>query len=254
MSITVKHYLLVAISLIGIVAVFFAPRIGQDPAYHQFVDGNSYLGIPNTLNLLSNLVFAWVGLEGLYRLTRQKSLQILDQIFPAYLIFFIGLILVAFGSSYYHWSPNNGTLVWDRLPMTIAFMSFFTILCAERISISLAKKLFPLLLIAGVASIVYWHYSEQAGNGDLRPYALVQFLPILLAPLILLLLKSRYTRSSDIYWFLAWYLIAKLLEWMDAEIFDWLVVISGHSLKHVAAAIGCWVYLRHLHLRAIADA
>ena len=249
MSIIIKHRILLAISLVGIIGIFFAPRIGQDPAYHMFADMRTLLGIPNALDVLSNFLFAWVGIEGLYRILRQKSLRIIDEIRMMYLVFFIGLTLVAFGSSYYHWEPNNATLVWDRLPMTIAFMSFFSLFCGERISIGLAKKLFPVLLVAGVISIVYWHYSEQAGQGDLRPYALVQFLPIVLVPLILLMIPSRYDRTRDLWWFLLWYLIAKLLEWLDAEIYDLLVVVSGHSLKHIAAAIGCLVFLRHLRLR-----
>ena len=157
--------------------------------------------------------------------------------------------LVAAGSAFYHWSPDNETLVWDRLPMTIAFMSFFTILIAERISLRVAMRLFPVLLIAGLASIVYWHFSEQVGQGDLRPYILVQFLPIVLIPLILLLFPAGYDRTSAIWWVLFWYLMAKLLEWLDAEIYDILILVSGHSLKHVAAAIGCLVFLRHLRLR-----
>ena len=128
-------------------------------------------------------------------------------------------------------------------------MSFFTILLAERISVSLARILFPLLILAGITSIIYWYMSEQNGHGDLRPYALIQFLPMLLCPLILLLFSSRYTRSYDIWWFLAWYLIAKICDYFDAELLNWLTVLSGHSLKHIAASIGCLVFLRHLRFR-----
>lgn len=250
MTVIVKHRILIVISLLATVVAVIAPRVAQDPLYHLFADPNSFLGIPNTLNVLSNLLFAWIGIDGL-RLLRQKSLCVEGGIYPAYPTFFTALVLVAVGSGYYHWHPDNQTLIWDRLPMTIAFMSFFSILIAERISLKLARSLFPLLLLLGVASIVYWHLSEQAGRGDLRPYALIQFLPILLTPLILLMLDSRYTRNSDIWWFLAWYLLAKVFEALDAEILDWLVVISGHSLKHIAAGIGCLVYLRHLRLRTI---
>jgi hypothetical protein len=249
MSLAARHRLLIAFVVIGVAAIFFVPRIAQDPGYHQFADMLTLLSIPNALNVLTNLFFAWVGIEGLYRLVRLDNLTIEEQIRPVYLIFFISLILVALGSGYYHLSPDNLSLVWDRLPMTIAFMSFFTILCAERLSLGLARKIFPLLLAVGIASVVYWHFSEQAGRGDLRPYVLVQFLPILLTPLILLLFPSRFDRSSDIWWFLAWYAASKLFEWLDTEIYELLIVISGHSLKHVAAAIGCLVFLRHFRLR-----
>ena len=241
--------LLIGISLVGIVGIFFVPRIAQDPAYHMFADMRTLLGIPNALDVLSNAFFAWIGIEGLYRLHRQNSLVLLRELRLPCSVFFAGVTLVAVGSAYYHWSPDNETLVWDRLPMTIAFMSFFTILIAERISLRVAMRLFPVLLLAGLASIVYWHFSEQAGQGDLRPYALVQFMPIILIPLILLLFPARYDKSSAIWWVLFWYLMAKLLEWLDAEIYDILALVSGHSLKHVAAAIGCLVFLHHLRLR-----
>lgn len=248
MTVIVKHRILIVVSLLTTLVAVIAPRVAQDPLYHQFADLNSFFGIPSTLNVLSSLLFAWIGIDGL-RLLRQNSLCVENGIYPAYPTFFAALVLVAVGSAYYHWHPDNQTLIWDRLLITIAFMSFFSILIAERISLKLARNLFPLLLLLGIASIVYWHLSEQAGRGDLRPYALIQFLPILLTPLILLMLDSRYTRSSDIWWFLAWYLLAKVFEAFDAELLDWLVVISGHSLKHVAAGIGCLIYLRHLRLR-----
>lgn len=249
MSIQAKQRLLFGICLAAVIATLLAPRIPQDPAYHLFADQNSLLSIPNALNVLSNLIFAWVGIEGLFRLQRPVHMKILDEVRIAYMAFFGSLVLIAAGSTYYHWSPDNLSLAWDRLAMTIAFTSFLTILLAERVSLQAAKILFPALLAAGIVSIAYWHYSELAGQGDLRFYALVQFLPILLIPLILALFRSRFTRGSDIWWLLAWYLTAKLCEVYDHEIYRWLGLFSGHSLKHIAAGIGSLVFLRHLRFR-----
>lgn len=251
MSMLVKQRLLLAVCLIAVIATLLAPRIPQNPDYHLFADQIRLLAIPNALNVLSNLIFAWVGIEGLYRLIGHKRLQILQQIYLAYITFFAALIFIAACSIYYHWSPDNLSLAWDRLPMTVAFMSFITILLAERVSLKLAGRMFPLLLIAGVASIVYWYYSELAGQGDLRIYALVQFLPMLLTPLILIVFEPRYTRSSDIWWLWVCYLAAKLCEIFDHEIYQWLTLLSGHSLKHIAASIGCLVFLRHLRFRSL---
>lgn len=249
MSVATKQRLLLAICLAAVVATLLLPPIPQDPGYHLFADHTSLLSIPNTFNVLSNLLFAWVGVEGLYRLLQQKNLQILPQMKIAHATFFAALVFIAFGSMYYHWSPDNLSLTWDRLPMTIAFMSFISILLAERVSLTVASRLFPLLVITGVASIVYWHYSELRGHGDLRFYALVQFLPVLLTPLILVAFEPRFSRNSDIWWLWTWYFVAKLCEALDHEVYQLLHFLSGHSLKHVSAGIGCLVFLRHLRLR-----
>jgi hypothetical protein len=246
-----KYRVLIGVCMVAMIAALMTPRIAQDPLYHLFADNRNLFEIPNALNVFSNLLFAWIGFEGLYRLMLQDSLQITRGIYPAYLSFFVALVLIALGSGYYHWSPDNQTLIWDRLPMTIAFMSFFTILVAERISLALARRMLPLLIALGVASVAYWHLSEQAGQGDLRPYLLIQFLPVLLTPMILLMLDSGYSRSSDIWWFFGWYLLAKVFEALDDEILDLLRVVSGHSLKHIAASISCLAFLRHLRLRRL---
>jgi hypothetical protein len=219
--------------------------------YHQFADQRVYFDIPNTLNVVSNLLFALIGIIGLMQLCTRRSLLVIDSIYTVYIMFFAALVAIAPGSAYYHWMPDNQSLVWDRLPMTIAFMSFFTIILAERLSIKFAKIMFLPLIIAGVLSIVYWHYSELAGEGDLRPYGLVQFLPMLMIPMILLMFKAKYTGDRAIWWFLSWYLAAKVLEIFDGQIYEWLPLISGHSLKHLAASIGCLVFLRYLRYRTV---
>jgi hypothetical protein len=248
MSVTAKQRLLIAICAAAVVVMLLAPRIPQDPLYHEFADQRAWLGIPNALNVLSSLIFAWVGIEGLYRLVK-NSLRVETGIYPAYPIFFAALLLTAPGSAYYHWSPDNTSLALDRLPMAIAFVSFTAILLAERVSPGFASRAFPLLVLAAIAGVGYWYYSELAGRGDLRGYVLLQGLPIILLPVILLAFESRYTRNADLWWLLGCYLAAKCCEQFDQAIYDALGVISGHGLKHIAAGAGSLVFLRHLRLR-----
>lgn len=142
-----------------------------------------------------------------------------------------------FGSGYYHLSPDNHTLVWDRLPMTIAFMALFSLLLHERVlPTQKTITLIPLLII-GAASVFYWDWTESQGKGDLRLYALVQFLPILLIPLILWLYPKRYLNGTNLLWAFVFYFAAKLLEHFDGLIYERLDVISGHSVKHISAAV-----------------
>ncbi|MGD8348419.1 MAG: ceramidase domain-containing protein [Gammaproteobacteria bacterium] len=250
MSLAAKQRLLIAIFAVVAIAMLIAPRISQDPLYHRFADQRGWLGIPNAWNVLSSLIFAWVGIDGLYRMLIRKSLRIDKCIYPGYLVFFTALSLTAAGSAYYHWSPDDASLAVDRLPMAIAFMSFAAILLAERVSSGFARRALVPLLLAAVVSVAYWHYGELRGNGDLRAYLLVQLTPIILLPLVLLAFESHYDREADLWWLLAWYLAAKIFELFDRQIYDLLVVISGHSLKHLAAGLGSLVFLRHLRLRA----
>ena len=245
---TYSVYLLLGISLISATSLFFVPPIAQDPAYHDFADQRMILTIPHFWNVISNLPFLLIGILGLLLLNQKPAISLLQSIKPAYFIFYLGVCLVCFGSSYYHLAPNNSTLLWDRLPMTLAFMSFFCVVIAEFLSDVVARKLFIPLLLTGLISVFYWYYTELYSKGDLRLYALVQFLPMLLIPLILLNGKSFFTHNY--YWLiLLTYLFAKLLEFYDAEIYELLGFIGGHSLKHMASAIGPYIFYLQLKKR-----
>ncbi len=249
MSIPARRRLLTAIALIAIAAMPLLPRMGQDPAYHDFADRTALLSLPNALNVLSNLVFLWAGTAGLLCLAPARKIAIRHEIRFAYPAFFAVLILVAFASAYYHWAPDNAALAIDRGAMILAFAAFFTIVLGERVSPRAARRLVPWLLVAGLGSVAYWYLSEYAGRGDLRPYALFQFLPVLLLPCILLLFESRYTRGADLWWLLGCYLAARVCELLDREIYAALGLLSGHSLKHILIGVGCLVLLRHLRRR-----
>ena len=230
--------LLAAIVAAAIAALALLDSIPQDPAYHDFADTRTHLAIPNFWNVVSNVPFILVGAAGLRFLRKQDREGILAELRPAYIILFCGVLLTGAGSGWYHLAPNNRTLIWDRLPMTIAFMSLFTIIIGEHISQRWARKLLFPLLVAGTLSVAYWALSERRGAGDLRPYALVQFLPMLLIPLMLLMYRSRFDRTAFIWWVIAAYAVSKVLEYYDGTIFALRGIISGHSLKHVVAALG----------------
>ena len=179
--------------------------------------------------------------------------MILKQEMVPFAVAFVGAILIFVGSAYYHWDPTNETLVWDRLPMTFAFMGIFSMVLAERVSVNIGINLLIPLLVIGVASVAYWHMTEQTGQGDLRPYALVQFLPVLLIPVILCLFPARYTGTRFLVEMIGWYVLAKGFEFLDTVIWGWTGGwIAGHSLKHCIAAWGIYALVRYLkHRRAI---
>lgn len=237
MSRTRLFFLICAIgSVVLVVALALVGPIPQDPAYHRFADERRFLGIPNFGNVASNLPFLVVGIAGTWLVARRSVLLDTRERW-AWVLVFGAVALVAFGSGYYHWDPTTPRLVWDRLPMTLVFTTFTAIQLMERIGTRAGARLLPLFLTAGIASVLYWQSTESLGRGDLRPYAVVQYLPILAIPLMLALFPARYTRTRDLAEVFACYIAAKVFEALDAPILHALGgTMSGHTLKHLAAA------------------
>jgi hypothetical protein len=133
--------------------------------------------------------------------------------------------------------------------MTLAFMSLFSIVIGEQVSLRLGRRLLIPLLIAGSGSVLYWWFGEASGTGDLRTYVLVQFLPMVLIPLLLVLYKSPFDRTAFIWQMIVLYAAAKVFEYIDYSVFAVGGLISGHSIKHVVAAIATLVFLSGLKNR-----
>jgi hypothetical protein len=231
-------------------AVFlFVPAIPQDPLYHEFSDARRLFGIANFWNVASNLPFLVIGASGLAYVYRYSAQVCVAGLEIAYAVFFAGVLLTAFGSSYYHLAPGNETLVWDRLPMTIGFSGLITIIVGEFVSVRAASRLLIPLLVLGFGSVEYWAWTEARGAGDLRAYAIVQFLPMLLIPVILLSYRPVLGKVSYYWWMILFYFLAKLLEHFDGAIFSLGYLLGGHALKHVAAALTPAVFLYALTRR-----
>lgn len=244
-----KTIFLVLLSAVLITAVFFIDPIPQDQSYYAFADTRSILGVPNFWNVLSNLPFLLAGGAGFYYSSSNSRAGISPGLQTAYLVFFAGIFLTGFGSAYFHYAPGNETLVWDRLPMTIGFMGLVTIIVGEHISLPAARRMLIPLLIIGAGSVVFWAVTESRGVGDLRPYAIVQFLPMLLIPLILLMYRSIYDNVDFLWFVIVLYALSKLFEYFDYATFEFGHVISGHSIKHVVASIAPLVFLYGVHKR-----
>lgn len=242
--------LLALLTLLGFSLALLAP-IPQDPGYHRFADTRALFGIPNFSNVVSNLVFILVGAIGLSRVDRMRRHGGFVCVADArpYRLFFAALVLIGVGSAFYHWEPGNESLFWDRLPIAVALMALFSAVIADRINARAGNGwLLCLLVFVGCASLVYWIWSESQGHGDLRFYALVQFYPLLALPLILVLFRQhRYTTSSAIGLILLCYVLAKLCEHFDRQIYSLLEQsVSGHTLKHLVAASAALVVVRML--------
>lgn len=248
---SLKLWFVFLVAVLAIIGVFLLPPIPQDPGYHDFADRRFINGIPNFWNVVSNAPFIIVGFLGILLLVQRPVEGCLPGIRPACFVFFSGVFLTGIGSGYYHLGPSNETLFWDRLPMTISFMAFFSIIIGGHLSPVLGHRLLWPLVLAGIISIAYWYITEMQGQGDLRPYALVQFLPVILIPMIMILFKSRLNENIYLWAVIVAYIVSKIAELLDGSIYGTLGVISGHSLKHIIAAVGAGFLYLALRRRAL---
>jgi len=230
---------LIALTVGVIVLALLLPRIPEPTAYHAFADQRTMLGIPNFWNVVSNATFFPVGLVALWVMVRNPKPEFGAPFERwAYVVTFSSVLLVGLGSGYYHLHPDNRTLFWDRLPMTLVFMALLSAVIAERIHATVGTLLLLPFLLLGILSAEVWRRGELTGVGDLRFYLLVQFYPMLAIPMMMALFPARYTRTRDMALLLLWYVVAKALEHWDGAVFRATGgVMSGHALKHVAAAL-----------------
>lgn len=230
------------------------PPIPQPPEYHHFADQRSCLGLPNCLDTASNALFVLAGLAGLRFLLGPSARRAFIEPREAlpYALFFFAAMLIGFGSGWYHLAPDNGRLVWDRAAIALALMAWLAAILCERVGLMAGLRLLPLLVAAGLGSVAYWHVSEARGAGDLRLYGLVQITPLLLIPLLLRLYPPRYSGDRDLMAVIGLYLLALLCDFGDRRIFTLTgTLVSGHTVKHLAAGLAAYWVLHRLQRRQI---
>ena len=128
--------------------------------------------------------------------------------------------------------------------MTISFMALMSVIIGDFICLKTGKRILIPLILIGFLSIQYWVMTENRGCGDLRFYALVQYLPILLIPIILLLYKADKLKKHYLWLMILAYGFAKLFEYYDDSVFSTFKIFSGHTIKHLFAALTPLIFLK----------
>jgi hypothetical protein len=228
------------------------PPVAQPLQYHDFADQRACFGLPNCLDTISNGLFILAGAIGLLFLRGGTARRAFINRHEAgfYKLFFGAVVLIGFASGYYHLAPDHAGLAWDRAAIALAFMVWFAAILGERIGLTTAFIMLPLLLVAALGSVGWWYWSETQGAGDLRFYVLVQLVPILLIPLLLWLYPPRYSKGWHILLVIGLYLLALLFDYTDRRVFALTGgFVSGHTLKHVVAALAALWVVRYLRQR-----
>ena len=226
------------ILFLALAAFIVTVRLGPIPqplTFHDFADKRALFEIPNAMDVLSNLPFLIAGALGLGFVIRPQTGLTARQRW-AYGTLFLGLILTAAGSAYYHWAPDNQRLFWDRGPMTVAMAGVIAALAVDRFG-DRAVWLLPVMLVVGFGSVVQWEWSEMHGRGDMRWYGLYQGLTFLIGAAWLLLFASHRVGTREFVIAMIGNVAAKILEVLDKTIYGWGGIISGHTLKHLSAGL-----------------
>ena len=223
--------------LLSIVALYIASPITQNPAYHHFADQRIFCGVPHLGDVLSNLTFILVGFLAFFKSFKDKPRYEFQQFLFSFFCF--SSICLGFGSAYYHWNPNDNTLIWDRLTMVFGFaVTFMDSMWRYQVfKQTMSASKFALCFFVFCASVIYWKLFNH-----LEPYVLVQFFTLLII-FVLALVNRKTTNSKPIFLMVGIYAIAKILEYYDLKV--WLMLheaLSGHTLKHIAYAVALYYF------------
>lgn len=232
------------------------PPLAQPEAYHHFADQRTVFGIAHAADVLTNLVFVAAGAFGLLRVARRPSVDPTTR--GALAVFFLGVLTTAAGSAYYHLAPDSQTLLWDRAPMVVAFAGLLGAFCAQRVSRRAGVMTLAGTLALGAASLL-----QAATTGNVTSYLVLQ-VGGLVGMVLMLTVGARVSSTSgaatpaqmrdSFAWgaLLGWYALAKLLELGDTFVWDLTgQMVSGHSLKHLAAGVAALVIARSAALRTV---
>ena len=237
--------LLVALATAVVIACL-GPAVAQYADYHAFADQRTLWGLPFAMDVLSNQPFALLGVWGLVRLrtthtppARRAGFAALvpcDAQRPLAALFFSGLLLTALCSAYYHLQPNDAGLAVDRMGMLAAFAGLLGLAAADRISARTGQWTAAAVLALGPIAVGVW-----AITGNLLPWSVLQGGGMVLVVCLALRRPLVGAWGVPLAAVIAWYALAKLLELGDHQVLAMAHgFISGHTLKHIAAAMAAW--------------
>ena len=232
-----------ALTIVLAIAGWWVLPHADFPDYGKFADDAR----STFRNVYSNVAFLVVGGAGVVWSMRHR--RKLEEDYAAALATFGGVIATGLGSAYFHADPlvgdqlNRFTLLWDRLPMTVAFAGLLALVLRDRVFQD--RLVLPALALIGIAATLYWYWSH-----DLYPYAFFQFYTAVGTLLIVMMIRPVFSEAGYVVAAVVLFGVSKVFEDFDHAIFaKW--GIGGHPLKHVTAALAALLILLWLEKRRV---
>lgn len=201
------------------------------PEYYAFADVRPLLGLNNFMDVTTNGAFLLVGAIGWMRVRHSgqwpRSLSAFGLTVAA------ATFVTGLGSAWFHLDPSPISIFWDRIPMAVAFSALIGLVIADRWDKKIGMNCMLGLTAISVCSLIAW----RLGWGDLRPYYLLQYAGL---PFIIGLAVARpkgEVANVAILTGLGLYVVAKVFESADRSVFETTGLVSGHSMKHLVAAV-----------------
>nr|VDD34004.1 unnamed protein product [Brassica oleracea] len=259
-----KRILVGSLFICWLILMFFTPKVPLHSfRHHVFADKRNFMGVPNTLNVMTNFPFLIIGVLGFVLCLGGSFFNIsLKGEIWGWTLFYASVSSLAFGSAYYHLKPDDNRIVWDTLPILIAYSSLFSSFLVERAGERVGLSCLVLLLFISVLSVAYARQVQieviicvlvdgRVFN-DLRLCLTFQLIPCLAIPVMTVLLPPKYTHSR--FWLLATaaHAVSKIEGLADSKIYNFNgYTISGHSLGHLCSALAMLLLTVMLLYRSI---
>ncbi|KAG0500525.1 hypothetical protein HPP92_000597 [Vanilla planifolia] len=237
-----------AIALVGLILMVITPRIPHSPTHHFFADMRNFLGVPNTLNVLTTYPFLLIGVPGLVLCVSGSCFSIsLKGELWGWVLFYSGIAAAAYGSAYYHLKPDDDRIIWDRLPMMVSTISLLSNLVIERVD-----EWAGISCLASLLMLVFVSAAYERTFDDLRLCMIFHFIPYIIIPVLVFLFPPKYTHSTYWFWATGFYLISRFESLADMKVYNVdRYLISGHSLEHLCLAMVPFILTVMLCLRSI---
>lgn len=226
--------IITGLAALAIIVVALTTEIERGPGFHEYADTRTWLGIPHAGDVLSNLAFLIVAVYG----ARHAYV-------PMGRLVCAGVAAIGLGSAIYHVAPSDLTLAFDWAPIALTLGMLSAAVIEDRGGPG--RVAFALAPVLAIGAVAWWLATGGTHGGNMAPYVAVQAACIALPPLVAVLAPGS-VRTGWLFAGVAGFALARVLASYDRALLD-AIGISGHSLKHIAAAQAAACALRGLMRR-----